>query len=477
MVTETAPTRGYRLLDCAGEKLLYHVGSRRLLQIDEIAYAFLDLCSSLSPEAAKQRLLAEGPYSTEQVESVAHEAEHGLFDVPDRSLTEESFERQLRGRYATSWNKLQLAVSESCNLACTYCYCSTCRDMPSQGMMTEKVARQAITWLFAVSGRSKDVHITFFGGEPLLNKPVILSAIQYSQKLGRLHGKKVSYSMTTNGTLLDDTIIKLIKRFNFGLMVSLDGPPEVHNAQCLTRDGRGSFDAAASGIKRLMRRRRSVTVRCTMTHPAPNIMDLIRFFEDFGFTRIVLGRAVNPINASPVDFTHKDFASCDRQEREEVIPWMVGKLAAGETPKYYPYCDFVRRHEGEDSIRDISPFRCGACRGTTTVGADGTLYPCHRFVGMEAWRIGTVDVGPDYDLCKQFWRMYHTSIQDRCQSCWMYGECRGPCPWEIAKADGSFKLTERMCQHTQQFLERAALLFSMKQKLASATRNVDNREL
>lgn len=460
----------YQLLECDGERLLYHTSSRRFLSIDELAYAFLDLCRSCSVDQAKRELVNRGAHCARQVESVAREVEllsrEALFQVPNDFIAGEHFEKQLQRRYSSPWNKLELALSESCNLACRYCYCGTCRDMPSQGMMTQKVARQAITWLFAVSGRSKDVHITFFGGEPLLNKPVLRFAIEYSQRLGRLHRKRVFYSMTTNGTLLDDEAIEFIKRYNFGLMVSLDGPPEIHNAQCPTQDGQGSFDAAAGGIKKLMARRRAVTVRCTMAHPAPRMLDLIRFFESFGFSRIVLGRTVNPIGASPVDFTEEDFASCDRQEREELIPWMLGKLEAGETPKYYPYSAFVSRHEAGDSARGVNPFKCGACRGTMTVGADGTLYPCHRFVGMQAWRLGTVDVGPDYDRCKQFWRNYHVCVTSRCQTCWMQAECGGPCPWEIAKADGSFRLPTRTCQFIGQFLSRAALFLARKQKIS-----------
>lgn len=126
--------------------------------------------------------------------------------------------------------------------------------------MGEAVARAAINWLFAVSGRSGEVGITFFGGEPLMNKDVLLFAVSYSQRLARLHGKKVFYSMTTNGTLIDDDVVSVIKRYNFGLMVSLDGPRERHDGQCPTRAGTGSFDLAVAGIRRLMARRKRVPV-------------------------------------------------------------------------------------------------------------------------------------------------------------------------------------------------------------------------
>ena len=215
-----------------------------------------------------------------------------------------------------------------------------------------------------------------------------------------------------------------------------------------------------------MARRRAVTVRCTMTHPVPRMLDLIRFFEEFGFTRIVLGRAINPLHPSPVDCTEVDFEECGRQEREEIIPWALQKLAAGEKPKYFPYAQFIAAQDEGSTAAKVSPFKCGACRGTTTVGADGTLYPCHRFVGMQAWRIGTISHGPDYERCKQFWRDYRSSIAIGCESCWLWSQCHGPCPWEIAQPNGTFSNPHKHCNLIRDYAKRAAYVYFQMQKLA-----------
>lgn len=461
----------YHTFECLGEMFVYDTSSCRFFHIDELTYQFLNLCRQHSIDEAKNILVGQGKYAPQNIESVAREvaimAEHGLFDTPDYSISDDSLERQVQQRYQAPWNKLELALAESCNLACTYCYCRTCRDMPNQGLMTENVARQAITWLFAMSGKSEQVSITFFGGEPLVNKSVLRFAIEYSQRLAKLHGKKVFYSMTTNGTLLDDEVIGYIRQYNFGLMVSLDGPPEIHNAQCPTHSGCGSFEMAAAGIKKLMSRRRSVTVRCTMTHPIPRMLDLIKFFEDFGFTRIVLGRTVNPVNPSPVDFTNADFGECVRQDREELIPWMLDELTKGKTPKYFPYAHFIQaQDEGKNSPK-VTPFKCGACRGTSTVGADGCLYPCHRFVGMNAWKIGTIQEGPNYDKCKQFWRDYRKAVAPKCQTCWLWAQCKGPCPWELANGDGTFREPQH-CSLVEEYVKSGAYMCACKKQIDQA---------
>lgn len=294
-----------------------------------------------------------------------------------------------------------------------------------------------------------------------MNKGVLKFAVSYSQRLARLHGKKMFYSMTTNGTLLDDEIIAIIKRHNFGLMVSLDGPKQLHDKQCPMRGGDGSYDLAVAGIRRLMARRRRVTVRCTMAHPIPSMMELIRFFEDFGFSRIVLGRVCNPVYKSHCDFTDDDFREQERQMVAEVVPWMVKELNEGRTPKYHPFSGVFEHGDKIDPFRPISPFKCGACRGTTTVGADGTLYPCHRFVGMNKWIVGNIKAGPDYGKCKQFWRDYQNCVTADCVKCWAYPLCKGPCPWEIAQADGTFLLSMNRCEEVKTWIKQSAWFRSL----------------
>lgn len=388
------------------------------------------------------------------------------------------FEQLLDGRYRSAWTKLELAISEKCNLACRYCYCGTCRDeIPDKGLMSESVARQAINGLFAVSGRSRDIHITFFGGEPLMNKPVLRFAVAYSQRIAALHGKKVTYSMTTNGTLLDDEIITIIKKYNFGLMVSLDGPKELHNSQCPTRGGEGSYNLAVAGIRKLMARRRRVTVRCTMTHPAPNMKKLVRFFEDFGFTRIVLGRVYNPVYPSCCDLQKEDFADLEHQMNTEVVPWMLEELKAGRTPKYFPFSGVVEKEKDTNPSEPISPFRCGACRGTTTVGADGTFYPCHRFVGMKEWVVGSVENGPDIEKCKSFWRRYHELVKENCFGCWAYQICHGPCPWEVARADGTFMLNKHHCEETMTWAKQGAWFEALYNDIKNANNETEKKQL
>ncbi len=452
----------YHLFEKFGEKFLYDLSSSRFFRVDDATYDLLRLCLTQPIEEAKADLVQQGTYPLEQIEEIADEiatlTQHGLFDVPGFSLSEEEMERQLEQRYASPWTRLELALAETCNLACTYCYCGVCRDTERKGLMSETVAKRAIDWLFKTSGERQDLGLTLFGGEPLLNREVFQFVMEYSDKLAKKHGKKIRYTMTTNGTLLDDMSIGYIKKHNFGLMVSLDGPPEIHDRQCPFHDGTGSYDAASKGIKRLMKRRKQVTVRCTMTNDRPRMKELIDFYENFGFTRILLGRAHNIISPSSVDCDPETLRDFERQEEEELLPWILASIDRGERPKHFPYGQFLYDcAHASHSNGKMSAFRCGACRGTSTVGAEGTLYPCHRFVGMSGFEIGCGESGPELGRIKRFWRDYDAAVDATCARCWARQLCNRPCPWEIANSDGTFHAPETWhCGTTRRFFERAA---------------------
>lgn len=457
---ESESVSPYHLINISdGALYIYFLERDCAFYVSKVTYDLLRIAMHCSLEEAAARLRLEGGHEVAQITRSLDDAVRlrtaGFMRTPVNRLPDEVKERQLEHRFSTPRTRLELALAESCNLACTYCYCSAVRDMPNRGLMSEEVAREAIDWLFEASDDEPELAITLFGGEPLTNKATFQFVMDYSDALAKDRGKVIRYSMTTNGTLLDDMVIHYIKKHNFGLMVSLDGPPEIHDAQCPTQGGGPSFEMATKGIKKLMRRRRRVTVRCTVTNARPNMLALVKYFEEFGFTRIVLGPAQNPPCPSPADCSHEDLMDFQRQKEEDLLPWMFDALRNGRIPPWFPYGSILAAPEPDpDTIKPLSLFRCGACRGTMTVGADGRLYPCHRFVGMRNFVIGHICTGPDAEMAKDFWRRYDTAIDDHCSKCWARRLCNRPCPWVVAQQNGGFKMqSSRRCSETQAYCE------------------------
>ena len=440
----------YHLFREGDSNFVYHVASGRFISVSPAAYDLLELRLAHAAAEAHAAFRARRPGETGVLDDVSRLDEEGFFDQPEPIAKDDGeFEDELEERFSGPCNTLVLSVASGCNLACRYCYCGVCRDeLPDKGLMPEATARRAVDRLFALADPKVDVRITFFGGEPLLNKPVIRKVVARCNELAAERGQRAGYSITTNATLMDDETADLFVENNFGLMASLDGPQPMHDGQCPTRAGGGSFALAVAGIHRLLDRGARVTVRCTMAHPAPDAMELIRFFSELGVSSVVLGTVCNPAFPSACDFTEDDDRTFRRCVGDKVIPWMVAERAAGRTPIYDPF-EEIGEFQGKESHPDKVPtLRCGACHGAMAVAPDGTLYPCHRFVGMEKWAVGRLAEGPDKNRCKAFWRDYRAATRGACAECWAYRVCGGPCPWEIARADGTFAMAPRLCADT-----------------------------
>ena len=91
------------------------------------------------------------------------------------------------------------------------------------------VAKKAIDFLKrAFPKMQKNRHIGFYGGEPLLNFELIERAVEYAKKL---FGEDMSFAITTNATLVNDKIAEYFAKNNFNIIISLDGPQEMHDAK------------------------------------------------------------------------------------------------------------------------------------------------------------------------------------------------------------------------------------------------------
>src|SRR5690606_5912918 len=104
---------------------------------------------------------------------------------------------------------LCLHVAHDCNLRCDYCFAAKGDYHAGRSLMSSEVAVKAIEFLVRNSDRH-ELEIDFFGGEPLLNFETAQTAVSYGRELERSSGKKLHFTVTTNGTLLNDGIIEYL---------------------------------------------------------------------------------------------------------------------------------------------------------------------------------------------------------------------------------------------------------------------------
>ena len=97
-----------------------------------------------------------------------------------------------------------LLVAEDCNLRCKYCFAGTGDMGHDRRLMTKEVGKAAVDYIIAHSGKRKHCEIDFFGGEPLVNMPVVKYVTEYVRQKEKETGKVFKLTLTTNGVLLND---------------------------------------------------------------------------------------------------------------------------------------------------------------------------------------------------------------------------------------------------------------------------------
>ncbi|MBA4175499.1 MAG: hypothetical protein C0505_02900 [Leptothrix sp. (in: Bacteria)] len=332
-------------------------------------------------------------------------------------------------------DRLTLAVSNSCNLRCSYCYAQTGRYYSKKGLlMSRDVMHVALDR--AARSYSRIEHVNFFGGEPTLNVEVIDSACAH---VGDLYERgellyRPSFGTATNGYALSPTVLGLLQRHNFSVTLSLDGPREIHDAKRRTPAGRGTYDAVAANAHRLLRMGLAVEFECTYTNEhlrrGMSIVDLMDFFHsEFGCGTL----HCQIVSAAP---SSSEFVPLPAGVRllGDAIDASLANLATGTRKTISLAVRMLRSLSSGVPIRNY----CPAGRREITVNADGGVYACFMLMQTREHSLGSVVNAPGGQDGKvnrtqgAAASLVHQEIllQDKytnpaCQRCWAQPLCYG----------------------------------------------------
>ena len=180
-----------------------------------------------------------------------------------------------------------LNLTDSCNLACKYCFV---QQKPH--FMTLDTAKKAVEWLVKnlkkreeLGKKNERIHITFFGGEPmLLYDEIIVPLVLYIEEN---YPKKFYFSITTNGTLLNEERIKFFNEHNIGLLLSIDGAKTTQDFNRPQRNGEGSFDLIEKNIPYILKYKPNTTFRSTLYQPTVKyLFENYKYDEKAGFKNV-----------------------------------------------------------------------------------------------------------------------------------------------------------------------------------------------
>jgi uncharacterized protein len=197
-----------------------------------------------------------------------------------------------------------LKVASRCNLDCSYCYVYNKGDdgwRRQPKFMSRAIAVKTLERIRRHCEQSGQdcVRITFHGGEPC-----VIGHDRFSELCKLVHAAiepvcPVEISLQTNGTLLDERWVEIFLEHSVSVGVSLDGPPEVHDALRVDHAGRGSYAGAARGLRLLVEAGVPAQVLCVIQLGA----------DGAGVHQHLLATGARRINYLLPDFTHDEIAS------------------------------------------------------------------------------------------------------------------------------------------------------------------------
>lgn len=344
-------------------------------------------------------------------------------------------DKVLKEKRETHTKALCLNIAHDCNIRCGYCFASTGDYHGGRKLMPFSVASKAIDFLLATSGSRKRLEVDFFGGEPLMNFDVVRETVLYAKKRQEEYGKRIGFTITTNGTLLNKEIAEFINENMDNIVLSIDGRKKVNDRMRKFIDGSGTYDNIMPKLKSFVESRgdKSYYIRGTFTANNLDFCSDVLHLADEGFKEI----SIEPVVAE------KERGYALKEEHLPRIYKEYEKLTEkyieyNENGKGFRYYHFLMDLDGGPCIyKRVSS--CGSGVEYFAVTPDGELYPCHQFVGRQGYLMGDVWKGvTNKELQKKFSEntVYH---KEKCRECWARFYCSGGCQANAAAFNNNLK--------------------------------------
>ncbi len=334
------------------------------------------------------------------------------------------------------FSALMLLITRRCNLACSYCYANAKPDGQS---MTLEIALNALRW-FNNQLNGNTLRICFHGGgEPTLEENLIRAIITEAKNI---RDKKTRFQIVTNGTA-DIKFTDWLMSENFGISISMDGPPNIQKRNRPLAAGGDSSEIVERTVRHLVESNYQFTVRLTFS-PADNVEDIVRYFGGLG---------VHSLHFEPL-FPHGREYGIVAFGKNQNLYNIYSPNGNEMVTSFLKALDIAKEYKMKITNGHLSHFIkgngyfCGAASGRSMIVThDGFLSACLEVVDAEdkdfnLFRIGNylphekkfiVDLSRLNELQNR-----HADTLSECKSCYARYTCAGGCAVKAVRASGNF---------------------------------------
>jgi uncharacterized protein len=340
-------------------------------------------------------------------------------------------------------------IGPLCNLNCEYCFYLEKQALfgPDEKYRMSDEVLSAFIANYVASQPSPEVAFVWQGGEPtLLGLNFFKRVVELQRQFGG--AKTISNALQTNGTLLTDEWCAFLKRHNFAVGISLDGPSEIHNRYRRDPKGKGTFERVIKGLRLLQKHKVEYNVLASVSRDAARQpLAIYRFLKDEGVEFIQFSPIVERISdgSKRHGLRLAGPAALDREEQQaEVSAWSV---VPGEYGDFLIaiYEEWVRHDVGKVFVMNFewalnawignpSPVCVHAeqCGRSLVIEHNGDVYACDHCVFPE-YRLGNVLTESMAGMAEKsrgsgFGVTKETALPRWCRECAVLAACCGGCP-------------------------------------------------
>lgn len=335
-------------------------------------------------------------------------------------------------------SSIVLQVTQNCNMKCSYCvYSGGYKNRThNNSNMTFDMAKKGIDFLIEHSSDLEELLIAFYGGEPLLNFKLIKQCVEYIKE--ETLGRTVHFNMTTNLTLLTSEIAEFLYENKFSILISMDGPEEIHDKNRVFANGeKGAHKKVIENIKYIKDTYPDWISKIQVNVVVDQREDFKTVNEYFKTEKLfsdidILYSFISNNNVKNRVITSEDCKMNEEYEYFKMLLYKIEKISKDSVSPLLRADNLLigQNRVGKQRTRRNEIPLCthhgGPCiPGTRSLfmNVNGDFYPCEKVSEEYDFNcIGNIYKGFDYEKIYNMLNLENITSEE-CKNCWAYDYC------------------------------------------------------
>lgn len=349
----------------------------------------------------------------------------GGFVVNQAADEVRSLERAFEGARADDSSAMvTIAPTLSCNFGCHYCFQG--QDKPFS-KMTDRTIAATKAYIRENTRHARQIHVTWYGGEPLMHKAAIWDLSEDIQAYCRAEKKTYRASMISNGFLLTRPVAERLAALKVEkVQITLDGSQPVHDGRRHLTSGGGSYAKIVENIEAITRDGlMRVSIRINID--SENEHEALNLLADLQACGFGVHRGVS-VYFAPVESVAEASGVCsgclsktdyaEAELRLQAAAFDMGLMGTPRPPKFLGLCTAMKHN-------------------SFVVVPNGDIHKCWDTVMDATKRVGTVHgaVRKRDDVTRAAWQGFSPFDNAVCRDCALLATCAGACAFKFVHND------------------------------------------